>query len=148
MPDPLHAVELTIQAVLRWAIGRNDIRGVALVGSHARGSARRDSDIDLVILAEMPEVFRADPSWLESIDWGAPPTRVRLCEDEDYGVVWSRRIWLEPDLELEIGFAPLAWASVSPLDPGTRQVIADGCRILHDPDGMLGRLCAAARGDL
>jgi hypothetical protein len=146
MPDPPQSAEYIIQAVLRWAIGRNDIRGVVLVGSRARGNTRRDSDIDLVILAEKPETFRTEPSWLTSIDWTAVPTRVCRWGDEDYGAVWSRRIWLEPNFELEISFAPLAWANPSPLDPGTRQVVADGCHILHDPDGVLDRLCAAVNG--
>jgi uncharacterized protein len=145
MPDPRQRAECIVQAVLRWAIGRNDIRGVAFVGSHARGTARPESDIDLVILAEMPEAFRTDPSWLKSIDWRAVPTGVSRWEDEDYGAVWSRRIWLVPHFELEISLAPLAWASVSPLDPGTRQVVADGCHILHDPDGVLDRLLRAIR---
>jgi uncharacterized protein len=138
-------VEPIIQAVLHWATGRNDIRGVVLVGLRARGCAHSDSDIDLVILAEIPEGFRADPSWLKSVDWSAVPTRVRRWEDEDYGAVWSRRIWLEPDFELEMSFAPLVWTSVSPLDPGTRRVVADGCHILHDPAGVLDRLCTAVK---
>jgi Nucleotidyltransferase domain len=142
MSDPSHAVEFIIEAVLRWAIGRHDIRGVALVGSHARGNARRDSDIDLLILAEVPEVFRTDPSWLKSIDWRTASTRVRSWSDEDYGAVWSRRIWLEPDFELEVSFALLTWASTNPIDSDTQEVVGGGCRILHDPDGVLDRLCA------
>jgi hypothetical protein len=68
-------------------------------------------------------------------------------QDEDYGELWSRRLWLEQNGgEVEFGFASPAWADVNPLDPGTRRVIADGCRILHDPKKILSRLCAAISG--
>jgi hypothetical protein len=60
-------------------------------------------------------------------------------QDEDYGVLWSRRLWLERvRFEVEIGFVRPSWAELNPLDPGTRRVVADGCRILYDPDRLLG----------
>jgi predicted nucleotidyltransferase len=145
MPDPQHTPELVNRTIVHWAKSCGDIHSVALVGSYARGDARADSDIDFVVLAETPEKFRADASWPESIDWKAIGMHIRSWQDENYGVVWSRRIYLEPHLEVEISFAPLFWASVNPLDPGTRRVVADGCRILHDPDGLLDRLCASVK---
>jgi hypothetical protein len=39
--------------------------------------------------------------------------------------------------EMEFGFASPAWAGVHPVDTGKRRVIAEGCRILHDPRGLL-----------
>ena len=128
--------------VTDWAKAQDDIRGLALVGSHARSAARPDSDVDLVLLAENPNSFR-DAGRLASVEWsraGVQPTRLA---DEEYGVVWCRRIWLEPACELEIAFAPLSWAEVSPVDRGTRRVVSDGCRILYDPDGLLKRLTMA-----
>jgi uncharacterized protein len=38
-----------------------------LGGSYARGTARADSDLDLVVLTNAPEFFRADASWLDAI---------------------------------------------------------------------------------
>jgi uncharacterized protein len=124
-------------------MAHQDIRGVALVGSHARGTARPDSDIDLIVLAERPSDFRADASWLGMIDWSQAATQVETWQDKDYGAVWSRHVLLATQLELEISFAPPSWASVMPLDAGTRQVVAEGCRVLHDPDGLLAELCSA-----
>ena len=77
------------------------------------------------------------------IDWSQAATQVETWHDEDYGAVWSRHVCLATNLELEISFAPLSWASLAPLDSGTRQVMAGGCRVLHDPDGMLAKLCSA-----
>jgi uncharacterized protein len=133
-----------IEVVLRWARAQPTICAGALVGSHARGTARADSDIDLVALTTAPDLFRGDPEWIRAIDWSRCEASPATSQDEEYGQLWSRRIWLMPDrYELEIGFALLSWADVHPLDAGTRQVVADGCRILHDTNGLLARLCAA-----
>jgi uncharacterized protein len=115
-----------------------------LVGSHARGAARPESDIDLVLLASDSLAFRADTAWLDAIDWNAVGARPVKWQDEDYGVLWSRRVWLKHGKgEVEFGFAPSSWADVNPLDQGTRRVIADRCRILYDPMKLLSRLCDA-----
>jgi hypothetical protein len=142
-------IEHIIRTVLAWATAQPKIRAVALVGSHARGTARQDSDIDLVLLVTDPRGFRADTTWIEQIDWQALDRRPQKWQDEDYGVAWSRRIWLAAgSVQVELTFAPLSWANVDPPDAGTRQVISGGCRILHDPDGLLVRLGAAVNGKI
>ena len=50
---------------ISWASQQPDVQGVALVGSYARGAARDDSDIDLVILTEQPQTYLDDISWIE-----------------------------------------------------------------------------------
>jgi predicted nucleotidyltransferase len=103
--------------------------GLILVGSHARGTARADSDIDLIVLTTDPQCFRADTAWLRAIDWNVIAARPAEWQDEDYGVLWSRRMWLELNRdEVEIGFALPSWAEVKPIDPGTQRVITGGCR--------------------
>ena len=95
-----------VQIVLEWAKAQPTICAVALVGSHARGTARADSDIDLIVLTTDPQCFRADTAWLRAIDWNVIAARPAEWQDEDYGVLWSRRMWLEPNRdEVEIGFA-------------------------------------------
>jgi uncharacterized protein len=145
MSEPSKADRI-LDVIVQWARARQDIGGLALVGSHACGTARLGSDIDLVLLVAHPETFRSDASWVGSINWSGAGVRVAQWRDEDYGNVWSRRVWLDGGVELEISFAPLSWASIAPLDAGTRRVIADGCRILDDPDGSLDRLCRAVNG--
>jgi uncharacterized protein len=136
--------EKIIEIVLQWADAQPAICGVALVGSHARGTARAGSDIDFVILTTAPDFFRRDLGWIAAIGWEACGAGPANWQDEEYGKLWSRRIWLEPGHhELEMGFALPSWADVHPLDPETRRVVADGCRVLHDPNGLLARLCAA-----
>jgi hypothetical protein len=47
------------------------------------------------------------------------------------------------EVEVEVGIGRPSWAAVSPLDPGTEQVVRAGLRPLHDPRGLLGVLLAA-----
>jgi uncharacterized protein len=133
-----------IAVVAQWARNQATICAVALVGSHARGTGIADSDIDLVTLTTAPNFFRRDTEWIGAIAWSACGVSPANWRDEEYGQLWSRRIWLEPGHhELEIGFVLPSWADVHPVDRGTRQVVADGCRVLHDPKGLLARLRAA-----
>ena len=145
MIEPAEYPARILQSIIGWSEAHQDIRGLALVGSHARGTARLDSDIDLVVLAANPEAFRADGSWIEAIDWSGAGVEVAHWADEDYGAVWSRRVRLSSGAEVEISFAPLSWASIAPLDAGTRRVVSDGCRILYDPAGLLGCLHEAVQ---
>jgi uncharacterized protein len=128
-----------LKILTEWARLRRDIRAAALVGSHARDEARLDSDVDLVFLSRKPDTFR-DAAWLMSIDWSQAGVHLNKWADEEYGIVWSRRAWFNPECELELAFAPLSWADASPVDEGTARVVSNGCLILYDPDGLLKRL--------
>ncbi len=131
-----------LRTVVEWAKAKEEIRGVALVGSYARNQARPDSDIDLVLLTEHAKHFR-DAASLTTIDWPGAGVHPTKWVYEEYGVVWCYRLWLKPDFELEVAFAPLSWANVSPVDKGTERVVSDGCRVLYDPDGLWNRLALA-----
>jgi uncharacterized protein len=136
----LEFVERLLLTVVAWVERKQAACGLALVGSYARGAARPDSDVDLVALVDDPKSF-VNERWLNDIDWRrvrASPTASRFAQ---YGVVWSDHVRLNNGLEIEFGFAPLSWAGARPLDSGTRQIISDACRILYDPEGLLGAAC-------
>jgi hypothetical protein len=141
LPDP--QVDPIVEVVLAWATTQPIIRAVALVGSRARGTARRDSDIDIALLTTDPDSFRADTTWVTQIDWHAIGIRPQRWQDEQYGAAWSRRVWVS-DWSVELTFASLSWANADPIDAGTLSVISGGCRILHDPYALCARLCEAA----
>ena len=116
-----------------WASEDPTIIAVALVGSHARGTATEKSDIDLIILASSYTSYLNDHSWLSRFG------NVERSTNEQWGRVDSVRVFYETGVEIEFGFAAPSWVEV-PLDAGTRQVVQDGFKILFDPKGVFDAL--------
>ena len=137
------ALSQFLEAIAEWAESRPDIIGVALVGSHARASANPDSDIDLVVVTTTADDYRTDSGWILAIHWPAQAGRVRSWRDAEYGKIWSRHLSFADGSEVELSFTSPDWAETAPMDPGTRQVISNGCRILWDPQATLRHLVAA-----
>lgn len=66
-----------ISRLERWSAGEPGIKAIALVGSHARGTARADLDIDIIIIC-------TDPSqYLESTNWLSAFGEIQNAERED-----------------------------------------------------------------
>jgi len=131
-----------VKAVASWAENHVDIVSVALVGSHARGAARSDSDVDLVIQCASPARYLGDLTWIS--EFGV----AKDVSVEDYGVVQSVRVFYEGGPEVEYGITSSKWATL-PLDEGTLKVLRDGVKVLLDRDGSLNRaveLALARRG--
>jgi len=125
--------------LIDWSKGHETIQGIALVGSYARGEARADSDIDLVILCREPEVLLRERSWVNR--FGV----VQSISEEDYGALTSLRVFYADDLEIEFGVTTEQWAS-TPIDPGTRQVLEGGFQIVYDPENHFEYLRGAFMG--
>lgn len=144
MDQPNHSqtAERLLKQITAWFQERPEVASIALVGSHARGAARPDSDIDLVILVNDPRAYRCDLGWLNSLVVGKLNDSVLNSQDEDYGPLWSRRAFLASGHEIEFGFARPSWAATELLDSGTEQVVRDGCQALYDPHGIIERLIA------
>jgi len=131
-----------VKAVALWAENHVDIVSVALVGSHARGNARVDSDVDLVLQCASPARYLGDLTWIS--EFGV----AKDVSVEDYGVVQSVRVFYEDGPEVEYGITSSEWATL-PLDEGTLKVLRDGVKVLLDRDGSLNRaveLALARRG--
>jgi hypothetical protein len=124
-----------LQEFSGWVVRQREVAAAALVGSYARGDATPRSDVDLVILCE-------DTDGLLSGDWPQTFGEIQSRAIENYGPLRSLRVRYR-GLEVEFGIARPSWANV-PLDPGTRAVLTDGVRILHDPDRMLEAAVGAA----
>ncbi len=130
-----------LKQVQQWAAGHDDIAAVILVGSFARGAARADSDIDLVLICDDLQKYLDDDRWLKS--FGV----VSRVENEDWGLVQSRRVFYDDIGEVEFGLTTAPWAETNPVDAGTRRVITDGALILSDPTGMMAALMKAIEGE-
>lgn len=127
-----------IGRVRRWAEDRSDVVGLLLVGSCARGEARPGSDIDLVLLDSRQDRY-SDSSLAEELGFE------ELVRNRSWGALTEWRFVTGSGLEVEINVGSPGWASVEPVDPGTRRVIAEGASILSDPTGTLSRLLRACR---
>jgi predicted nucleotidyltransferase len=121
-----------LRTFTQWAEAQPDIFAAALVGSHARGQGRPDSDIDIILLVGNPQKFIADGGWPEL--FGAVARR----QVEDYGRVISIRVWYGDGREVEYGITTPDWTA-PPLDEGARKVIRDGMRILFERGEALSR---------
>ena len=129
-------VEAFLGSLKQWAEHQPDIEAVALVGSRARGTARPDSDVDLVMVVNRPEVYVNDDAWLQQFG------PLRGIKDEDWGILRSRRAVYDDGSEVEFGLTTSAWLAIDPVDAGTERVIKDGVRPLLDRTGTLRRLIA------
>jgi predicted nucleotidyltransferase len=109
-----------------------DVQRIALAGSYARGAAREDSDIDLVVLTDQPGKYLGDLRWIERFG------TVEKHQTEDYGKLISLRVWYQNDVEAEFGITMPDWAAI-PLDAGTPQVILGGMIVLFERENLLRR---------
>jgi hypothetical protein len=125
-----------------WALAEPSCRALAAVGSWARGRARPDSDLDLVALVAPRDRWTAEDGWLREVLRGLG-FATETSQIETHGVAVSWRLWLAGGAELELTLVDPSWASVDPLDPGTRRVAGDGLAVLTDKDGSLQALLAA-----
>ena len=121
-----------VKAVTSWAENHVDIVSVALIGSHARGNARLDSDVDLLIQCERPARYLGDLTWIS--EFGV----AQSVSVEDYGLVQSVRVFYADGPEVEYGITSSEWVTL-PLDEGTLKVLRDGVLVLLDRDGALTR---------
>lgn len=136
-------VEQLLSALKTWS-GKNPcVKGMALVGSWAaedRDHAEADADIFLVV--DDPQFFRTESAWMGEIDWIAAGLGPGHWSECDYGRICSRHLKFSDGAEVEVNFVPPEWASVDPVDPVTRRLAGNGMRVVHDPEGILGRLLA------
>ncbi|MEL6463064.1 MAG: nucleotidyltransferase domain-containing protein [Cyanobacteria bacterium J06621_15] len=154
-----YLINAILEKVTHWVEKRSEILALALVGSYARGEAKPDSDIDLMVIASDTEIFRQNHGWVHQINWESIDYKIQQWNDAQYGVVWSRHIDLynsksnlksnsknnsknnlSKKLKVEISFGLPKWASVNPVDSGTFGVVSRGCKIIYDPQGILTNL--------
>lgn len=132
MDQPL-AIQPFLDQVVRWAGERLDLQAVVLVGSYARDQAGPDSDIDLVLLVDQPQLYLSDTSWAGR--FGHPLKQ----QVEEYGKVTSLRVWYAGGPEVEFGLAAPDWAAL-PLDAGTNRVLTAGARVLFERKPLVSPL--------
>jgi predicted nucleotidyltransferase len=121
-----------LNAFVSWASAREAVQAIGLVGSYARGEAREDSDIDLVLLTDRPQQYLEDLKWIERFG------SLEKFQTEDYGKLISIRVWYQNGYEVEYGITTPDWAA-TPLDAGTREVFRGGMKVLFERGSLLSQ---------
>lgn len=132
MPNRIGAV---LRAACALATALPAVVAVALVGSWARGEARPDSDVDIVLLTDEPGAVLGSTAWFSTFG-----DDVELVRSADFGAIQERRLRLQDGLVVEVGVGERSWARLDPIDAGTEQVVQDGLVALYDPHGLLAGL--------
>lgn len=114
-----------LRNAVTWAEKVADIQALVLVGSCARGTNRPDSDVDLIVVTPRQMEYVARHAFVSQFG------EVEREQTEDWGACQSVRIFYRSGMEVEFGFVLPSWLDI-PLDPGTRDVLRDGCRFLTD----------------
>jgi predicted nucleotidyltransferase len=136
-PGGPEEVEALLDRLTEWAEGQPAVRALGLVGSRARDQATDSSDVDVLVLTTNPGAYLTSDDWLDVFG------RASRVGEREFGPIAERRVRLQSGLEVECGIGAPSWASTAPVDSGTRRVVSDGLRILHDPDGLLADLQAS-----
>lgn len=127
--DKKNKIDFLLNEFSKWSKKQNEIMGVAIVGSFARGDFYADSDVDLVIITtdKMNTIdtiysqFHYDEMIHHSI--------------EEWGILTSLRIFYKNELEIEYGVVSNQWIE-EPLDEGTKEVVENGFKILVDKENI------------
>jgi hypothetical protein len=119
---------LFLENLKEWVAAQPNVVGAALVGSHARGAAPEESDIDVMILTTVVEKYFLSDQWSSLFG---------QVQFEHWGVIRTLRSFYRDGREIEFNFASPDWACV-PVDPGTHRVVSDGMHILFDPQDVFG----------
>ncbi|MDX2156868.1 MAG: hypothetical protein SFW09_10205 [Hyphomicrobiaceae bacterium] len=136
-------IEQLLTALKTWSTGNVRIKGLALVGSWGETDRlHAEADLDLVLIVDDPDRFRTESAWMGEIDWPAAGLGLGHWSECDYGRVCSRHLKFEDGAAVEVSFVAPSWAAIDPVDPATRRVAGNGMRVVHDPDGLLGKLVA------
>ncbi|MER8903901.1 aminoglycoside 6-adenylyltransferase [Mesorhizobium sp. M0772] len=116
------------------------IRGMLLIGSHARRDtpADRSSDIDIVVITTDPPTYLAD-DWLNDL----APAILSIVEKAAVGEAKERRLLLGSGQDLDIvpiSLEQFQSALVSGKIGEVHDILARGMRWLVDKDGLASRL--------
>jgi uncharacterized protein len=140
-PERVEEVEDLLERAVRWARGRSEIVALAVIGSWARGEATDDSDLDLLLLTDVPGNYvERDDLLLSGF------VMARITGTRPSGGLTERRLGFSSGLEVEVDVGAPAWAGVDPLDDAAATVAAEGMLVLWDPCKVLAELMAALRG--
>ena len=122
-----------------WSSEQPDIEASAIVGSWARGTARADSDIDVILITREPAKLLDGNAWVEHFG------RIEKLKREDWGLVQSLRVHYLDGQEIEFGITTVEWLSQEEIRLASGQIMRDAMMIVYDPQQRLGQALLSAQ---
>lgn len=121
--------DLLLENFKEWSERQSHIKGVAVVGSIARGDFHSKSDVDLTIISTNKDFT------LESIKHDFNFGNSKSNAHEDWGILTSLRIFYDNGLEVEYGVTTDQWVK-EPLDEGTKNVVKNGFKVITEKEDI------------
>lgn len=118
-------LENFINALKEFSENDPYIESVIIVGSYARGTNKKNSDLDIVIITSNKTGMITNQDFVQGFG------EISQKQTEYYGACTSIRVWYKNGQEVEFGIVEPSWISI-PLDAGTYKVLADGYKIIID----------------
>jgi hypothetical protein len=117
--------------MVAWAAREADVVALALVGSQARGEARPDSDVDVIVLTTERPARLARRRWLTRLGG------VRRVREKLFDAITSLVVDFDRGPQVELGLGEPSWAALARTDPATLRVVRAGFVPWYDPGGLL-----------
>lgn len=101
-----------LSRMVAWAAGRDDVRAVVVVGSHARSDHPADawSDLDVIVMARRPGRHLERSDWIPEIE----PPWLAICEPTLVGGQRIFHITFEGGIKADVVFVSsvaFSWAA-------------------------------------
>lgn len=113
------------QNLIDWGQQDDEIDSIIVVGSYARGTQKPESDLDLVVITSNKAKLFQNNQFVNQFG------KAIKVQTEFYGAVTSIRATYEDASEIEFSIADATWLE-KPLNPGTKQVLRGGFKVLVD----------------
>ena len=118
-------MEKFLKDIKQWAKNEEQVESIIVVGSYARGTYKKTSDIDLVIITSKKNEMLKNQNFIKLFG------DVKKSQIEYYGACTSIRAWYKDGKEVEFGIVNPTWIE-KPLDKGTNKVLNDGFKVIID----------------
>ncbi|WP_100407669.1 nucleotidyltransferase domain-containing protein [Bacillus solitudinis] len=121
--------DLLLENFKEWSEQQTHIKGVAVVGSFARGDFHSNSDVDLTIISSNKDLT------LDIIKNEFNFDNIESSTLEEWGILTSLRIFYGNGLEVEYGVVTDQWVK-EPLDEGTKNVVKNGFKVVTEKEDI------------
>jgi predicted nucleotidyltransferase len=121
--------DLLLKNFKEWSEQQTHIKGVAVVGSIARGDFHSNSDVDLTIISTNKDLT------LEIIKNQFNTGNIESSTLEEWGILTSLRIFYGNGLEVEFGVVTDQWVK-EPLEEGTKNVVINGFKVVTEKEDI------------